>query len=334
MMAPVGARWVCLLCKERALGDPNAKERERFRMSSYVPNYRMLSIILTVLGSVVFFAFRIFLADGRAKILHQLDSTPPLQAAAPWASQDPVKWPVLVTSASATFKAPLFASSGQGFFVHNDDGALLGLTTVTLAPGAASAVEITPEVLANDLTAWTLGTKDSALTFTKTRPSGTKAFGEGVVVLAAPEGAKAPVQTLTVRTRPYRAGAPAFAVVRNPEGGQTVYRGSILDNGSADGSAEVAQLTIGGRQMTFERGDGSATRVHFDQALRVRDLRGAPLVDSDGLLMAILTAPQAEMEADAKTKTFFAFGMKALQETVNLPPSETRPIERRGPSKL
>ena len=329
MMAAVGARWVCLLCKERALEDPMATERAKYRMSSYVPSYTKWIVILTVLAWGIHFGVGLFFENAKVSARQTLAPQKPPQAAAAWAAKPPTEWPVMVAEAAADFKSPIFVAGPRAFFVENDDGGLLSLTTVELAPNAGvKDGEINPERLESELVEWRVGSGDKTLKFSKMKPSDEIAFSEGVVVLPAPEGTKAPISPITLRKSNYRAGAPAFAVTRDAKGGQVVHHGNILDNDSADGSTDITSLTFGRQRILVATGDGSATRVHFDEALKVGDLVGAALVDSDGLLMAIITAPQAEMPRDAKTKTFLAFGMKALQETINPSVSVKRPMER------
>jgi len=335
MMAAVGARWVCLLCKEKALGDPMAKEREKYRVSSYVPNYTWLIVGLTVVAVLWRVGLAVFFDNASASARKPLLLPQPVaQAAASWAAKPPAEWPALVTEASADFKSPLFVAGRQACFVQDDDGAFLALTTVDLKNDADTKDgEVNPARLDSEIVEWRAGSGGQALKFTKVRPSGEDAFMAGLVVLALPEGAKAPVTPITVRKSVYRPGAPAFAVVRNAQGGQTVYRGHILDNDSADGSTDVTIMTYGRVRSITANGDGSATRVHFDEGLKVSDLIGAALVDSDGLLMAIITSPQAEVARDAKTKTFMAYGMKALSDTINHPPAPKRPLERAASEK-
>lgn len=329
MMAAVGARWVCLLCKERALEDPMAKERAKYRMSSYVPNYTWWIIGLTILGWLTHLGVGLFFESAKTTTRNKLIPQPIAQEAAPWAAKPPTEWPKLVTEAAGTMKTPLFVASNQACFVENDEGTLLALTTVGLKTDVGEKDgDIDPARLNSEIGEWSIGSGEQALKFTKIRDGGEDAFVAGLVILPAPEGAKAPISTVTLRKNNYRPGAPAFAVTRTADGNQRVYRGSILDNDSADGSIEITSLTLGRSRTIYTNGDGSATRVHFDEAIKVGDLLGAALVDSDGLLMAVITSPQAEVGRDAKTKTFMAFGMKALREAINFRPAAKRPLER------
>jgi len=50
VMVAVTGRWMCPLCKERALDDQIPADKKRFRMTSYVPNYRKWIVALVILG--------------------------------------------------------------------------------------------------------------------------------------------------------------------------------------------------------------------------------------------------------------------------------------------
>ena len=69
MMSAVDAKWVCLLCKERALGDPIKGERAQYRMSSYVPDFRFWIIVLSILGWGIFFGVRVYLRNAKVESL-------------------------------------------------------------------------------------------------------------------------------------------------------------------------------------------------------------------------------------------------------------------------
>ena len=49
-MVAVAGRWVCTLCRERALDDQIPAGRKRFRMSSGVPDYTKWIVVLVVLA--------------------------------------------------------------------------------------------------------------------------------------------------------------------------------------------------------------------------------------------------------------------------------------------
>lgn len=52
-MVAVAGRWMCGLCRERALGDQIPAGEKRFRMSSYVPDYTKWIVALTILAVVL-----------------------------------------------------------------------------------------------------------------------------------------------------------------------------------------------------------------------------------------------------------------------------------------
>jgi hypothetical protein len=330
MMTQVGARWVCLICKEKAISEMDGTAPTRYKMTSYVPDYAKWTAIIGIVGFVGYMGFRIWLMDSAADMRRQLAPPAIAQGVAPWAAKPPAEWPALVAPGVAKFRSSIFVGSNQACFVRNEDGDVLALTSVRLSKqSTVLAEDITPAKLGGDFLEWEVGSAPSVLKLAKMRPSGESAFTEGVVVLEVPSDAKTPAPVFTLRQRDYRAGVACFTISRTPEGQQVVRRASVLDSDSADGSVTVSSIRIGKSRSIVMQGDGSATRLHFDEAVRVGDLLGATVVDSDGLLMAIVTAPQADIDEDGKTKTFYAFGMQALRNTVNLQTGR-RPMERSG----
>ena len=132
MAVCVGQRWLCMLCKERALEDETRPKR-RYSMSTWAPDVEKWKLILTLIAVFGGLGVRMFLWN-RVNPGIRDDERPE-----PWVTKGSEDWPQLVAGAKAEFKDEALAAAGNIFFVQKNDAEIV---SVTVAANAWSELAI------------------------------------------------------------------------------------------------------------------------------------------------------------------------------------------------
>ena len=322
MMVAVGGRWMCALCKERALEDQIPANKKRYRMSSGVPNYAMWSGIL--IGLLVFMR-----VGGIRLILNLMSfggSHPEYESKPePWASKPVAEWPRVVATGEGSLDTSTFRSSSNVFFVKKSDGGVLGITVASLADEAADFTDENVAKLRKSITEWNASADGKSCKLGTLRPSSVKAAASGVLLLDCPDEKSLPAKALNLRPRSYGNGMKFHVVSTAKNGAQRDILATVVDNASTDGSETVTTFKTRYATSEVHSGDGSASTFRLTSPAKPSEIVGSPLVDFEGHLGAVLVAPLDPEKGDAPTDTFVAFGMNALRDAVaGKPPTKAQ----------
>jgi len=314
MMVCISGRWLCKLCKERALDDGKPARRE-YSMRTWMPDVEKWQVILTV--AVVFggLGLRMFLWDRtNGKIAD--DDKPE-----PWVTKDQADWPLLVSGAKAEFKDKALVASRNAFFVQKPNGEVVSVTVAANAwanGDDAMEKDAGAAKFAAQVSQWTAtGAKGEPFALGRILPTTNKAFLEGVVIGQVPESGKTPSRPVRLRSATYSPGMKLYVVVPRA-GGQSVHRGTVATDASVDGTAIVT--TYRSRYSGYHevvRGDGSATLLRMDKPIPAAELGGALVMDMRGYAAGVVTAAEPANEKDGTTTEIGIFGGEAFKEALN-----------------
>ncbi len=322
MMTQIDSKWVCLLCKERALADPHSAKRPTMR--TWAPDVHKWKIILAVVGITGSLAFRIFLWDKTFGSRAGDEARPET-----WVTKAHEDWPLMVTKATAVFENDSLEAAPNGFFVQSPSGAVLGVTMATnswVDDADADEPDAGAAKFSKAISDWKFEGGGKSSTLSKLLRTTNKAFLEGVVVFQTAGDSSPPVAPRKVRTAMYSAGMKIYVVASDGRGGQTVYPGRVLNNESADGL--VIEETLKTRYSTthYERGDGSASILQLEGKIPAAGLLGGMVLDARGYAAGIVTGADDERKGGTLV---CAFGAEAFLEALNPGPNGKKSAPRK-----
>ena len=330
MAVRVGQRWLCMLCKERALEDEKNPRRE-YSMRTWAPDVEKWHIVLAVIA-VLGFILRLYLVGRMDGTLSDEDKPEP------WVTKASEDWPQLVAGASADFRDnedKALVAGGNVFFVQKSDAEIVSVTVAANAQSDgddASARDAGASKFASRVSQWTaLGAKGAAFPLGKILPTTNKAFLQGVVIAGVSNGGQAPSRPLHLRSAPYASGMKLYVVTVRKGGGQSVHRGTVMSAASSDGLEIVTTYRSRYSQREFSRGDGSATILKMEAPVPATDLAGALVMDMRGYAAGVVTAAEPATEKGDTITEVEIFGGDAFRDALN--PNNARRAESKALEK-
>jgi hypothetical protein len=313
MMVCVDSRFVCHLCKERALG---STERYQLRQGIDPERLRFWGIVLTVVAVVGVVGFRMFVRDA-VRSQGPAAAASAVTEAESWADKDPAGWPAFLLANQIEASAPQWRVAPNAFLIQRPDGVILGATAMI---GENSTTEA-PPAKPFAFTSWKLtGTGGQSTPAGKIVSSAEPLLERGILLATIEKSGDLPVTPLKLRTSGYSANVRMKIVVANGAGGAPkVYPVSVRNNESSDDTQilTVEKNLLSGRQRVLGMsGDGSNSLFELEEKVRVEDLVGAPVIDAFGHVAAIVTGPDNGVAREGMARRVRGFGMDALQRAV------------------
>lgn len=204
---------------------------------------------------------------------------PPPPAAEPWVTKPPTEWPQLVLTNSAQFRGHTALNGASSFLVQLPDHRIVAATALHLL-GRNGGVEPTlePERLKDVLSSWRM--------FPRTKPEKEITLSgpvyplpqrqnlDWLLLLLSENSQNLPSTPLRLRREPVSVGEDVFLVgvpYSEPQRAQNVYRGRVTGRGD---------------KGTFHR---NRFRFTIDPPVDIRGFSGAPILDSRGLAVGLMT---------------------------------------------
>jgi hypothetical protein len=212
----------------------------------------------------------------------------------PWISSDPYSWPQLVLTNDAAFRGHTPLRGASSFLIRNAHGQVFGVTARHLI-GADGGVEpeMTAAMLFADLAKWTA--------FPRTKPEQSIDFGAPAIdgldgphrdwlVLSIADNAKAspPAYPLRLRATPAKPGESLFLI------------------GCSYADADCRQAVFRGSGVRRNRYDYFQFRI--DLSVDLRGFSGAPILDTDGHVVGVMSGFFSNLKTDAEGKYLDAAG--------------------------
>ena len=313
MMVRVDNRFLCHLCKERAL---DSTERYQMRSGVDVERLRFWGMVLTVVAVVGVVGFRMFT---RSAVRSALGPTPAVAVVAKedWAEKDPASWPAFLLSNQVESTAKDWRVAPNAFLIQRPDGVTLGATVMI---GDRSPEGKLPEE-PFAFTSWRLEGPHGFLIATgKVEAKAEPVLKRGIMLAPIEKPKDLPVTPLKLRISGYSANVRMKIVVANPAGEPAkVYPVSVRNNESSD-DTEIytvqTNLLSGRGRVSGVSGDGSDSLFELDEKVRVEDLVGAPVIDAFGHVAAIVTGPDRGGAREGVARRVRGFGMDAFRDAV------------------
>lgn len=310
MMVRVDNRFLCQLCKERAL---DSTERYQMRSGMDLERLRFWGIVLSVVAVTGLVGFRMFVRTAVKSPASGLTSELPEKEA--WVEKDPADWPKFLLSNQVETGAQQWRVGPNAFLIQRPDGVTLGATA--MIGGQPSEGEQPAQPFS--FRSWKLtGAGALPIATGGIVPSAEPLLERGIL-LAPIEGSRdLPVTPLKLRKSGYGANMRMKIVVANSGGGvPKVYPVSVRNNESHDDTRvlTVERNLISGRERVISvSGDGSDSLFELEEKVRVDDLIGAPVIDAFGHVAAIVTGPDHGGAREGMARRVRAFGMDALNK--------------------
>src|SRR5688572_16187000 len=126
MMVRIDNRFVCHLCKERAL---DSTERYQLQQGPDLDRLRFWGIVLTVVAVLGFLGLRMFTRSAAKVNLTPAAATEQAEQEA-WVDQDPASWPAMLLSNQIETSTPQWRVAPNAFLIQRPDGVILGATAM------------------------------------------------------------------------------------------------------------------------------------------------------------------------------------------------------------
>lgn len=265
-MSLVQTRWMCHLCRERAIGDTLITGEKRYRMMqgadyAWMHWAGLALVILFVLGR---FALPLFIKSRIG------GSEQPGEA---WVKKPHSEWPLLVLANKPALHGGRMLPVSSGCLVEDLDGDVYGMAParVLLESEDDGIDKHTVGEFQKTLIQWRMhaGTnRQAGITFTQAFGEPDAAFMSGILLFRVPAGASLPATPLKLRRTPVRNGSKLFVV--------------------------AAPQSVGGQQQVLTAKVTSAfgpfLNVVLDRTVDCTDISGAPVVDPRGMLAGFVTS--------------------------------------------
>ena len=314
-MLRIDNRFVCHLCKERALG---STERYQLRQGPDLDRLRFWGTVLTVVAVLGFLGLRMFMRSA-AKTPIAGSASSELEGQETWVDKNPASWPAFLLSNQIETSAPQWRVAPNAFLIQRPDGVILGATAMIGERSAEGALPDKPVAITN----WKLtGAATQSIAAGKIVPSAEPLLERGILLANIEQSGDLPVTPLKLRMSGYSANMRMKIVVANSAGGPPkVYPVSVRNNDSSDDSRVLTverNLLSGRERVVSMSGDGSGSLFELDEKVRVEDLIGAPVIDAFGHVAAIVTGSENGVAREGMARRVRGFGMDSLRKAAGL----------------
>lgn len=192
----------------------------------------------------------------------------------PWASQDPARWPQLVLTNQATFRASSAHNRASSFLVSSEGRVLLATALHLIGQSGGVAPQVSLAAFDYQLTSWT--------SFVRTRPSPAVTATSLAMLPVTDDDAN---DWLLLRTRP----RPARTLPSRPIALREVAAAlgeRVFLVGCEYRDPRCTQTVVGGR-VTGR--NARRLRLALDHPVMLRGYSGAPIVDAIGHAVGVLS---------------------------------------------
>jgi hypothetical protein len=322
MMEDKGGQLHCRPCAARLVEEAAAAARRGKGYNTHVSVdaiYRW-SLVLSLLAAVVWLGPRLLLWNAVQR------GAPAVDVAQPWASKPHAQWPEMVLAVESTPGAALVRDGvipphygPNGFFVNRKGGGLAFATVVAQGDGASGGIE--PVVPAFAQWSREFGGcivrpfKGQPLALKSLLPSSEKTFPFGTILLQCegkpPEGCIA----LNPRGSIFTAGMRMFVAGRDPASKKQIVLKATVASANLESDLN-ALLDDRPYSLGALASSTSGSLVELEVPVVEDQVVGAPLIDTRGNLVAVITDPIGEKDLDGRTTDYLALGVAAITESL------------------